>query len=191
MVPFRSTGGSGERERPSHHQTVRLGAGRHGGPGGSVCVMELASMLAGERFSDHPRSVCPTLSALLRAYNDALGEEDRQKLYHYASEAVGTRDSYELQESRARFALAWTRSRQYGRRRWWAARIRREQLPNDASPQDIAEFVVRSLGRRPTPESHQAMQGLLDWLISMHPADGEVPVLAPVAPPASTHQFSV
>jgi hypothetical protein len=149
--------------------------------------MELASMLAGERFSDHPRSVCPTVSALLRAYNDSLGEEERQDLYRYATEAVGTREGYPLQEGRAQFAVAWARSRRHGRRRWWASRIRRAQLPSDASPTDVAEFVVRSLGRRPTPETHQAMRGLLDWIIAMHPA--EEPTVPAVT--ASTHEYSV
>lgn len=189
-VPYRSTGGDSERDRPANHQTVRLDAGRHRGPGESVCVMELASMLAGERFSDHPRSVCPTVSALLRAYNDSLGEQERQALYRYASEAVGTREGYALQEGRARFVIAWARSRRYGRRRWWAAQIRREQLPGDASPTDVAEFVVRSLGRRPTAETHRAMRRLLDWIIAMPPAV-EDPVPAPTAPSAPTHQFSV
>jgi len=32
--------------------------------------MELASMLAGEPFSDHPDSVCPTIAGFLRAYNE-------------------------------------------------------------------------------------------------------------------------
>jgi hypothetical protein len=33
--------------------------GQHANPERGVCVMELASMLAGEPFTDHPRSVCP------------------------------------------------------------------------------------------------------------------------------------
>jgi hypothetical protein len=151
-----------------------------------MCVMELASMLAGERFSDHPRAVCPTISALLRAYNDALGERERQELYRFASEAVGTREGYEVQEWRARFALAWARSRMYGRRRRWAFLIKREGLPSDASPNDIAEFVVRSLGRRPTAETHRAMHGLIDWMIAMHGATA-----APAQVDAAAHTFSL
>ena len=30
-----------------------------------MCVMELASMLAGERFGDRPVSVCPVIGAFL------------------------------------------------------------------------------------------------------------------------------
>ena len=54
------------------HQTVRLSRGRHQGPDQGACVMELASMLAGEPFSDHPGSACPVIGAFLRAYNDGL-----------------------------------------------------------------------------------------------------------------------
>jgi hypothetical protein len=39
------------------YQNVRLGPGRHPRPGKVVCVMELASMLAGERFGDRPVAV--------------------------------------------------------------------------------------------------------------------------------------
>jgi hypothetical protein len=73
------------------HQTVRLSRGKHRDPTQGVCVMELASMLAGERFSDRPRSVCPVIGAFLRAYNDRVDDARRQDLYVFAAEAVGTR----------------------------------------------------------------------------------------------------
>ena len=56
-------------------QTVRLARGRHQSPDQGACVMELASMLAGERFSDQPRTVCPVIAGFLRAYNDILDDE--------------------------------------------------------------------------------------------------------------------
>ena len=71
------------------HQTVRLARGKHRHPADGVCVMELASMLAREPFSDHPASVCPVIGAVLRAYNDNIGDERRQDLYRFASLAVG------------------------------------------------------------------------------------------------------
>jgi hypothetical protein len=37
--------------------------------------MELASMIAGESFSDHPESACPVISSFLRAYNDRVNDE--------------------------------------------------------------------------------------------------------------------
>jgi hypothetical protein len=62
--------------------------------------MELASMLAGERFSDRPRSVCPVIAGLLRAYNDAVDDGRRGDLYGPAAEAVGTRDSRATRRAR-------------------------------------------------------------------------------------------
>ena len=50
-------------------------------------------MLAGERFSDHPRSVCPVIAAFLRSYNDHVDDRRRQDLYDYAAQAVGIRGS--------------------------------------------------------------------------------------------------
>ena len=47
------------------HQTIKLTAGKHSTPHEGACVMELASMLAGEPFSDHPASVCPVIGSLL------------------------------------------------------------------------------------------------------------------------------
>lgn len=73
------------------HQTVRIGKGRHESPdGGEVCVMELASMLAGEPFSDRPTTVSPVLAAFLRGYNDALDDDRRQLLLPWAAACVGT-----------------------------------------------------------------------------------------------------
>ena len=64
--------------------------------------MELASMLAGERFSDHPRSVCRVIASFLRAYNDAVDDRRRQDLYRCAAQVVGTRSSWAT--ARARIA---------------------------------------------------------------------------------------
>ena len=73
------------------HQTVRLARGRHGTPADGACAMELASMLAGERFSDRPQCVDPVIGAFLRAFNDRLGHRRRQQLRPYAAAVVGTR----------------------------------------------------------------------------------------------------
>jgi hypothetical protein len=60
------------------HQTIRLTAGMHAGPDDGMCVMELASVLAGERFGDRPRAVCPVIAAFLRRYNDSVDDVRRQ-----------------------------------------------------------------------------------------------------------------
>src|SRR5690242_21203994 len=89
------------------HQTVRLSRGRHQGPEQGACVMELASMLASEPFSDHPRTVCPVVGAFLRAYNDGLPDDRRQDLYEYAARVVGSASSRRVRRARAKRCLLW------------------------------------------------------------------------------------
>ena len=60
---------------------IGLSRGNHQSPAQGLCVMELASLLAGEPFSDHPASVCPVIGSLMRAYNDAVDDDRRQDLY--------------------------------------------------------------------------------------------------------------
>jgi hypothetical protein len=86
---------------PVTHQTIKLSKGRHSSPDDGACVMELASMLAGEAFSDHPKSACPVISSFLRTYNDSVDDERRQALYRYAALVVGTRASRDIARSRA------------------------------------------------------------------------------------------
>src|ERR671924_390481 len=69
---------------------VRLEPGRHRSSDDGVCVVELASMIGGERFSDHPGCVCAVIAAFLRSWNDGVGYADRQRLEPYASLVVGT-----------------------------------------------------------------------------------------------------
>ena len=76
---------------PATYQTIELSKGKHISPEEGACVMELASMLAGEPFSDHPRCACPVIGSFLRAYNDSVDDGRRQDLYAYASQMVGTR----------------------------------------------------------------------------------------------------
>src|SRR3954453_439640 len=71
------------------HQTVRLARGRHASRHAGVCVMELASMLAHEPFSDRARSISPTIGAFLRTYNDGLEDAARQDLYPVAAAILG------------------------------------------------------------------------------------------------------
>ena len=94
---------------PASHQTVKLMRGQHASPDDGVCVMELASMLADEPFSDHPQSVCPVIGAFLRAYNDRLDDARRQDLYAYAAKAVGTRGTLEVERRRVQMCREWVR----------------------------------------------------------------------------------
>jgi hypothetical protein len=50
--------------------SVRLEPGTHRSPSDGVCLLELASMVARETFSDRPRCVCVVIAAFLRGWND-------------------------------------------------------------------------------------------------------------------------
>src|SRR5436305_11886654 len=84
-----------------NHQTVRLARGRHRDPAFGVCVMELASMLADDPFSDRPPSASGVIAAFLRTYNDAIDDERRQDLYPLAALIVGTAGSLRVERGRS------------------------------------------------------------------------------------------
>jgi hypothetical protein len=92
---------------PVSHQVVELASGRHSSAKKGACVVELASMLAGERFGDHPRSVCPVVASFMRTLNDEVGDASRLELMPYASMIVGTRGSRALKIRRARLCISW------------------------------------------------------------------------------------
>ncbi|MGH2948261.1 MAG: hypothetical protein ACRDPC_18735, partial [Solirubrobacteraceae bacterium] len=93
------------------HQTVRLSQGKHRDPDHGACVMELASMLGGEPFSDRPRCVDPVIAGFLRTYNDGIDDRRRQDLYGLATDVVGTRAVAGVQAERAHMCLRWAQAR--------------------------------------------------------------------------------
>jgi hypothetical protein len=95
------------------HQTVRLVRGRHSSRRAGVCVMELASMLAHEPFSDRARCIAPTIGAFLRTYNDGLDDDRRQDLYPVAAAIVGTTARRSVERERVNRCLAF--AREHGR----------------------------------------------------------------------------
>jgi hypothetical protein len=66
-----------------------LGAGRHRNPRKGACFMEMASFLAGERWSDHPRCTHPLLASLARMVNDTVPDADRAQLVTSIPDVVG------------------------------------------------------------------------------------------------------
>lgn len=66
-----------------------LSRGKHRNPRKGACFMELASYLAGERWSDHPRCTHPLLAALARDVNDSVADESRQRLAPLIPEVIG------------------------------------------------------------------------------------------------------
>ena len=70
---------------------VRLTHGGHDSPRDGVCVVELASLLAGEKFSDRPRCVDRVIGGYLRSLNDRVSHAERQRLLPFAQRSVGSR----------------------------------------------------------------------------------------------------
>src|SRR5947208_8493246 len=97
----------GKKIHVSSHQTIRLIRGRHSSPERGACVMEVASMLAEEPFSDEPRCVCPVIAEFLRTYNDQVDNERRQDLFAYASLVVDTNEGVAAERRRANMCLDW------------------------------------------------------------------------------------
>ena len=54
-----------------------LSRGKHRNPRKGACFMELASYLAGEKWSDHPKCTHPLLAALARDVNDHVSDAAR------------------------------------------------------------------------------------------------------------------
>lgn len=90
-------------------EPIRLHAGKHDSPWDGVCVMELASLIADEDFSDQPKCVCPVIGSFLRAWNDRTGYHDRQRLAPYARRVVGTRAGRDITRRRRDLCLAYAR----------------------------------------------------------------------------------
>ena len=154
---------------PVTHQTIKLSKGKHASPDDGACVMELASMLAGEPFSDHPASACPVLGSFLRAYNDSIDDPRRQDLYAYAAQVVGSRASISVQRERAEELTEWSIEMQ--RRHWTSrylplARLRMASLRRQPSAHAVGTFAVRAIPRH-TEETHREVLELLDRLLAI------------------------
>jgi hypothetical protein len=86
---------------------IRLAAGAHDSPDEGVCVVELASLIAKEEFSDRPRCVCPVIGAFLRGWNDRAPHAERQRLSPYAARIVGSRAGRLVTRERRDICLEW------------------------------------------------------------------------------------
>ncbi len=66
-----------------------LSRGKHRSPRKGACFMELASYLAGERWSDHPACTHPLLAALARHVNDRTSDAARPHLAPLIPAVIG------------------------------------------------------------------------------------------------------
>jgi hypothetical protein len=103
--------------------SVRLEPGVHRTPREGVCLLELVSLMAEERFSDRPRCVCVVIAAFLRSWNDRSGHAERQALRPYARRVLGSRSRRGVTGRRRDICLTWAGADLTGN---WASRaIRR------------------------------------------------------------------
>jgi hypothetical protein len=130
--------------------------------------MELASMLAGEPFTDHPQSVSPPIASFLRRYNDLLDDRRRQALYPYAARVVGTASRPQVELARVRRVMAWADEMWATRR--WPLRCRlgayRRSKARTNHPELAGSYAVRALPRM-SDTTHAAALALVDELIAM------------------------
>ena len=66
-----------------------------------MCAMEMVAWLAGETHTDEPRCACPVVGAFVRACNDAMTDEVRNRfLRPLVPQLVGTRASAAVERAR-------------------------------------------------------------------------------------------
>jgi hypothetical protein len=79
--------------RPHHAQPPVLlpilGRGKHRNPRKGACFMELASLLAGEGWSDRPACTHPLLAAVARHVNDYTSDAGRSRLASLIPSVIG------------------------------------------------------------------------------------------------------
>lgn len=66
-----------------------LSGGAHRRPRDGGCFMEIASLLAGDRWSDHPPCTHPVLGAVARCVNDATTDIGRQAITELIPAVIG------------------------------------------------------------------------------------------------------
>jgi hypothetical protein len=166
---------------------LRLQPGSHRSPQDGVCVVELASVLAGEKFSDAPRCVCEVIAAYLRAWNDRAGYADRQRLAPYARRIVGSRGSPAVTAARRDTCLTWSGARLDGPpfRRFasrLAARVRILMLlglrPGVRIDTGAGEYAARVVF---ASQDEEAAFALLDRLLAIGEDSEPAPLASAVA----------
>lgn len=134
-------------------------------------------MLAGEGFSDHPRSVSRPIASFLRGYNDLVDDRRREDLYRYAAQTVGSAASPAVEEARAARLLAWADQvweRRASRSVLDRLRMRRAYKDRSADPEPAGTYAVHAI-RRVNDQMHAAVLALVDELIAVPGGSGGRP----------------
>jgi hypothetical protein len=167
--------------------SVRLDPGHHRDARDGVCIVELASILAGERFSDAPRCVCDVIASFLRSWNDRLGYADRQRLLPYAERIIHTVGDPDATRRRRDLCLAFAGAEVEGGvigRFWWRLRMRAKLAVRIGLGRAVkldrgaGEYAARLCFGRDGPD---AAFDLLDRLLEVG-ADQREPEAAPQLP---------
>jgi len=88
--------------------SLHLQYGSHKDFEDGVCAMEMASWLADEPFSDHPKCVSPVITAFMVEWNDSLPDADRDRLLKTLIPlTIGTRTTEAHESKRAWMATDW------------------------------------------------------------------------------------
>ncbi len=155
---------------PVSHQTVRLSAGKHSSPQEGACVMELASMLAGEQFTDHPACVCPVIGSFLRAYNDSVDDDRRQDLYATRRGSSAAARRARVQRARADRLAQWSSDTFLMR----YSRLLPERIARAVACLHKPPLAIEALGAsaahaipRHTPHTHAAALALIEELLAI------------------------
>ena len=74
---------------PAPESMPVLSRGKHRNPRRGACFMEMASYLAGERWSDHPACTHPLLADLARLINDSVSDQARSQLVPMIPSVIG------------------------------------------------------------------------------------------------------
>ena len=69
-----------------------LSRGKHRNPRKGACFMEMASYLAGERWSDHPKCTHPLVATVARLVNDNTSDDHRSRLAELIPSVIGLHD---------------------------------------------------------------------------------------------------
>ncbi|CAN5648803.1 MAG: hypothetical protein ACR2HP_03040 [Ilumatobacteraceae bacterium] len=85
-----------------------LSRGRHRNPRRGACFMEMASYLAGERWSDHPRCTHPLLAAVARLVNDGTTDAGRADLIDLIPSVIGVTTHHPAADARISWRCATT-----------------------------------------------------------------------------------
>ena len=96
-----------DADRLAKIEAVRLAKGTHASLDRGANVMEAVAYVAGEPFSDRPRCASPVVGAFLRAWNDRLDDETRQRLKPYVVRLVGTAGSEKDERRRRDLLTEW------------------------------------------------------------------------------------